>query len=217
MFARIAPSYDRLNSVMSAGRHRPWRQAVVAGLDLAPGDSALDVCCGTGDFLVALARDVGGAGRVVGVDFALPMLGRAQAKCPQAGLLLGDACQLPVAEGAFDAVTIGWGIRNVADVDQAHAEVWRVLKPGGRFASIDMARPRNRWMAAWSGWLFRRGVPLLGALFGQREAYEYLPRSTETFMTRECLADSMRAAGFVDVEWSDLWFGNLCVHRGRKS
>jgi demethylmenaquinone methyltransferase / 2-methoxy-6-polyprenyl-1,4-benzoquinol methylase len=131
-------------------------------------------------------------------------------------LSVGDACCLPVASGAFDAVSVGWGIRNVPDIDAAHREVFRVLKPGGRFVSLDMARPRNAPMRAFSSFLFQKLVPRLGALFGKTEAYTYLPESTERFKSREDLAESMRAAGFTDVAHRDFMFGNICLHRGSK-
>jgi demethylmenaquinone methyltransferase / 2-methoxy-6-polyprenyl-1,4-benzoquinol methylase len=129
---------------------------------------------------------------------------------------LGDACALPIRSDAADAATVGWGLRNVPDIDQAHSEILRVLKPGGRFASIDMAVPRNRLGAKLSRFVFHSLVPRLGYLFGRAEAYTYLPQSTERFSTREQLADSMARAGFTDIHFEDLFFGNICVHFGRK-
>jgi demethylmenaquinone methyltransferase/2-methoxy-6-polyprenyl-1,4-benzoquinol methylase len=215
MFADIAPSYDRLNAWMSLFLHRRWRARAVRMLDLRPGDRALDVCCGTGDFLAPLRAAVGPEGVVAGIDFCAPMLAQARTKSP-AGLALGDACHLPVAGDAFDAVTVGWGIRNVPDIDQAHREIARVLRPGGRFVSIDMARPRNPLVRAVSELLFRTLVPRLGALFGKTQAYTYLPKSTERFWSREQLAASMERAGLTDVRMTDLFLGNLCIHYGRK-
>jgi len=223
MFAEIAPTYDLLNSLMSLSLHGRWRTFAVSLLRLSPGDHALDVCCGTGDFMRPLRKAVGQDGQVVGVDFCAPMLQRAQAKAselaPHASgpsLSLGDACQLPIASARFEAVSVGWGIRNVPDIDAAHAEVYRVLKPGGRFVSLDMARPRNPLMRAMSGFVFNTLVPRLGALFGKTQAYTYLPKSTERFWTREQLAASMARAGLADVGHRDLFFGNICVHYARK-
>lgn len=215
MFADIAPSYDLLNSLMCLRQHKRWRRIAVAELSLSPGAAALDVCCGTGDFLAPLRRAVGG-GLLVGSDFCLPMLDRAQQKAPDAPLSLGDACRLPFADASFDAVTVGWGIRNVPDADLAHREAFRVLKPGGRFVSLDMARPENRLVRSVSGWLMARALPGLGSLFGRRRAYTYLPQSTQRFMSRTELRDSMRAVGFVDVRWRDFALGNICMHTGRK-
>lgn len=216
MFAAIAPRYDRLNGVMSLGLHRAWRRRAVRSLDLKAGDAALDVCSGTGDFLPDLRAAVGPTGRVLGTDFCAPMLQRAGSKDPAAARALGDACRLPVASGSVSGVTVGWGIRNVADVDAAHREAFRVLKPGGRFASVEMAVPRSRVVAALSRLAFRGIVPLMGRLFGSAEAYTYLPESTARFMDRDGLCDSMRRAGFVEVDARDLFLGNLCLHTGRR-
>ncbi|MBI1756884.1 MAG: bifunctional demethylmenaquinone methyltransferase/2-methoxy-6-polyprenyl-1,4-benzoquinol methylase UbiE [Fimbriimonas ginsengisoli] len=215
LFADIAPTYDLLNGVMSLSRHRPWRRFALRGLALRPGDRALDVCCGTGDFMVELRRAVGAEGRVVGVDFCLPMLDIARRK--NAGeLVIGDACALPFRDKSFDAVTVGWGLRNVPDIDAAHREIARVLKPGGRFVSLDMAHPRGRFARWVSDLFFHKGVPVLGTLFGKREGYTYLPLSIDRFLSREELAASMELAGLAEVRTRDLMFGSLCIHWGRK-
>lgn len=217
MFAEIAPTYDFANSVMSLRAHGRWRAEAVDLLGLQPGENALDVCCGTGDFTGPLRRAVGPTGAVVGLDFCLPMLEIAAGKVPgQATLGLGDACRLPVRSGSVDGVTVGWGIRNTPDIDQAHAEAFRVLRPGGRFVSVDMAVPRTKLARRASGAVSRYLLPLLGSLLGKRKAYTYLPKSTESFLSREALAESMRRAGFTDVVWSDRMFGNVCIHFGRK-
>ena len=131
-------------------------------------------------------------------------------------MMLGDACSLPVASGSFDAVSVGWGIRNVPDIDRAHQEAFRVLKSGGRFVSLDMARPKSRLIGKLSETAFHVAVPVLGRLFGKKEAYTYLPKSTHRFMTREQLAESMRQAGFKDVAWKDMMMGNVCAIWGTK-
>ena len=249
MFSSIAPGYDRMNGLMSFGLHHRWRGFAVSRLALKPGDRVLDVCCGTGDFMLPLRRAVGPEGRVVGVDFCLPMLegardkladrtssplgeGRVGVLAPSdrlstpplplprgrgSDLALGDACRLPLASSTFDAVSVGWGLRNVPDLDAALHEAARVLRTQGRFVSLDMARPRNslvRWTAEFS---LRRVLPLLGRLLGLKEdAYAYLPESTLRFASRETLAAAMERAGFVDVAHRDLMLGNLCVHWGRK-
>jgi demethylmenaquinone methyltransferase/2-methoxy-6-polyprenyl-1,4-benzoquinol methylase len=217
MFGEVAPTYDRLNGLMSLYLHRKWRTLAVKALALRPGGRALDVCCGTGDFLPPLRDALGSKGLVYGIDFCAPMLAEARKKFPDYGLCLADACRLPIRDASFEGVTVGWGIRNVPDVDAAHREIWRVLTPGGRFVSIDMARPRNPLVAKMSRWAFHGLAPLLGRLFGKAEAYTYLPESTDVFLSREQLADSMRKAGFSDIRCNDLLFGNICVHWGAKT
>lgn len=220
MFAEIAPTYDLLNSVMSLRLHHRWRSFAVRKLSLKPGDNALDVCCGTGDFMAPLQQAVGENGFVAGIDFCLPMLQKAVGKLgtgsstPRLGL--GDACQLPVRANSLQGVSVGWGIRNVPDIDRAHQELFRVLKPGGRFVSLDMARPRNAVMRKISEFVFNTLVPWMGSLFGKTKAYTYLPKSTQKFWTREQLAASMKSAGFAEVGFKDLFFGNICIHWGCK-
>jgi demethylmenaquinone methyltransferase/2-methoxy-6-polyprenyl-1,4-benzoquinol methylase len=221
MFAEIAPTYDLLNSVMSLRLHHRWRAFAVRKLELKPGDCALDVCCGTGDFMAPLSKAVGDRGKVFGIDFCLPMLQKAIGKPgtsdPQTPRLsVGDACQLPVQTGTFDGVSVGWGIRNVPDIDGAHRELFRVLKSGGRFISLDMARPRNPLIRVPSEFVANSILPRLGALFGKTKAYTYLPKSTQVFKTRKELAASMESAGFVNIGFNDLFFGNICVHWGQK-
>jgi demethylmenaquinone methyltransferase / 2-methoxy-6-polyprenyl-1,4-benzoquinol methylase len=216
MFAEIAPTYDLLNSVICLRLHYRWRRYSVRALELRPGEKALDVCCGTGDFMVPLKDAVGERGLVAGVDFCLPMLEVARKKLGHPNLSLGDACCLPIASESFDAVSVGWGIRNVPDIDKAHRELVRVLKPGGRFVSLDMARPKNRVIRGFSEWAFQTVVPRIGSVFRKTKAYTYLPKSTERFWTREQLAASMERAGLIDVGHKDLMFGNICVHWGRK-
>ena len=218
MFGSIARGYDRMNGLMSLGLHHRWRGFAVSRLDLQEGDRALDVCCGTGDSMLPLRRAVGEKGRVVGVDFCLPMLEGAKTKLGTPEIALGDACRLPIASGLFDAVSVGWGLRNVPDLDAALREAARVLKNGGRFVSLDMAQPRNPVVRRLAGFALRRALPILGRLLKlDADAYAYLPESTLRFASREALKTAMRNAGFEDVAYRDLMLGNLCVHWGRKS
>jgi len=215
MFADIAPTYDFCNSLMSLRLHRKWRAYATRFLELKPGACALDVCSGTGDFIAPLRRLVGPQGTVFGADFCLPMLQRAKAK-PANGLLIGDACRLPVRSDSMDGISVGWGIRNVPDPDSAHREIVRVLRRGGRFVSIDCARPSGK-LGRFAEWMFNHCVPILGALFGHGYAYTYLPRSTRRFKSREELKLSMEQAGLRNVGYKDLFFGNICIHWGTKS
>jgi demethylmenaquinone methyltransferase/2-methoxy-6-polyprenyl-1,4-benzoquinol methylase len=215
LFASIAPRYDLMNTLMSLARHRRWRAQAVARLGLRGGETVLDVCCGTGDFMAPLAKAVGPTGRVAGADFCPPMLERARAK-GFANLTVADACRLPYRNAAFDAATVGWGLRNVPDLGAALAEIVRVLKPGGRFVSVDTAQPRSaigRWVSALA---FRRLVPLMGALFGHGREYAYLPESTERFLSPEALAEEFRRAGFRDVWIERRMLGHVALVGGSK-
>lgn len=216
MFADIAPTYDQLNSIMSFRQHHRWRGLAAEKLQLRGGEAVLDMCCGTGDFLPILRSKVGPSGSLVGLDFCEPMLVQSSEKDNDARLILGDAGTLPLADSFFDAVAVGWGIRNVPDIDAAHREAFRVLKPGGRFVSIDMAIPKGLFAKMGSALVNKVGLPLLGVIFRKREAYTYLPESTTRFMDRAGLKASMERAGFQKVEFQDLFFGNICIHSGVK-
>ncbi len=217
MFAEIAPSYDVLNSLMSFRLHHRWRAKAVARLDLQEGDQALDLCCGTGDFLKLLMKEVGKTGHAVGIDFCLPMLQLAEKKLGgEVHLALADACSLAFRSESFHAVSVGWGIRNVPDIDEAHREAFRVLKPGGRFVSLDMAVPEGKFFGHVSKQILGVLTPILGRLFGQSEAYTYLPKSVGRFLSREQLQQSMIQVGFKDTGFQDLMLGNLCMHWGTK-
>lgn len=216
MFGEIAPTYDLLNSAMSLRLHRRWRSHAVGLLGLQPGDRALDICCGTGDFAVPLKKAVGERGLVVGVDFSQPMLCQAIQKPAQVNYALGDACRLPLQENVFNAVTVGWGLRNVQDLEGALSEIYRVLKPAGRLVSIDMSVPRSSVARGFSRLVTRFLLPTLGAVFGHRRAYTYLPKSTEKFCTPGELREVMLKTGFRTVWYKFYLMGNICVHVGEK-
>ena len=216
MFADISPTYDLLNSAMSLRLHHRWRTDAVNGLRLCYGDMSADLCCGTGDFGRALRNAVSPSGRIVGVDFCMPMLQIALRKPYAMGLSLGDAGAVPLRSSSFDGVAVGWGLRNVTDMGAALAEIVRILKPGGRFVCIDMARPKSALLRVLGRCVFNIVVPAMGSLFGKREAYTYLPKSTDRFTTREGLAEAMREAGLRNVRYEDRFFGNICIHWGEK-
>lgn len=216
MFAEIAPSYDRVNGLMSLNLHQKWRRLAVSKLNLNPGDSALDLCCGTGDFLPLLRQKVGSGGHLLGMDFCPPMLQQSVLKDSKAILSVADACDLPVTDNSLDAITVGWGIRNVPDIDRAHQEIFRVLKSGGMFASVDCAMPTNPIFRFFTQLFRKRLLVTLGAMFKHKNAYTYLEESTVRFKTRQELVDSMRQAGFTDIQFKDLFFGNICLHWGKK-
>lgn len=216
MFADIAARYDFMNGLMSLSMHKRWRAQAVSELNLKAGDSALDVCCGTGDFLIPLARAIGPKGLAAGLDYCEPMVRIAGKKTGSRMLALGDACALPITSSSVDAVTVGWGLRNLADLEGGLREMVRVLKPGGRLVSLDMARPRNPVVRRMSNLVCRTVFPMLGAIFGKREAYSYLPKSTQSFASPGELKALFEGAGLTDVRAKDLFFGNICLHWGRK-
>jgi demethylmenaquinone methyltransferase/2-methoxy-6-polyprenyl-1,4-benzoquinol methylase len=219
MFDRISRVYDLMNTAMTVGLHHRWRERTVDRAQVGPGDAALDVCCGTGDLALALARRVGSDGRVVGCDFSEPMLELARRKAAREGAVgvefeWADALQLPYEDGSFDAVTVGFGVRNLADVDRGLAEMARVLRPGGRVAILEITQPRRPPLSGFFSLWFDRVVPRLGALAGDRDAYTYLPESVKRFPVPEGLAERMAAAGFERIRYTILAGGIIAIHSG---
>jgi demethylmenaquinone methyltransferase / 2-methoxy-6-polyprenyl-1,4-benzoquinol methylase len=220
MFDRIAGVYDLMNSAMTAGLHHEWRQRAVDRAEVGPGSNALDICCGTGDLALALRRRIGPDGRVVGSDFSEPMLELARRKSGEQGLAVefgwADALELPYGDAGFDAVTIGFGARNLSDLDKGLAEMARVLKPGGRAVILEITRPQREPLASFYGLWFDRLVPMLGSLAGDPDAYSYLPESVRSFPEPRALAAKMDAAGFSDIRWLLLAGGIIAIHSAAK-
>ena len=195
MFDRIAPVYDVMNHVMTAGLDRRWRRSTVEAV-VRPGDVVLDACCGTGDLAVAAERR--GARKVTGLDFSQRMLDRAAAKSRTIEWVRGDLLALPFAAESFDAVTVGFGVRNVADLVHGLRELRRVLRPDGRLAILEITQPRGLLKPFFSLW-FDRVVPLLGKLLPGGKAYTYLPASVKRFPAADGLTAMLEAAGFAGV------------------
>jgi demethylmenaquinone methyltransferase/2-methoxy-6-polyprenyl-1,4-benzoquinol methylase len=219
MFDAIAPRYDMLNSVLSAGIHYSWRHFATRCAALTLGDSALDVCTGTGDWAAALKQIVGPDGRVVGLDFSLPMLQNGDRRFEKNSVARaqGDATQLPFESNIFDAATVAFGIRNVAEIERAFSEMARVVKPGGRVVCLEFAEPHPGLMRTLYELHSRWVLPNIGgAISGRREAYTYLPASVARFKSRTELAAVMQSAGLSEVRWVDLTFGIVCIHIGVK-
>ncbi|HET7129801.1 MAG TPA: ubiquinone/menaquinone biosynthesis methyltransferase [Gaiellaceae bacterium] len=210
MFDRIAPVYDVMNRVMTAGLDGRWRR-LTAEAAVRPGDSVLDGACGTGD--LALAAVKAGAVRVTGLDFSERMLERARHKSANVDWIRGDLLALPFSDGSFDAATVGFGVRNVADLERALAELRRVLRPGGRVAILEITRPRGVLRPFFSLW-FDRIVPLLGKVLPGGSAYTYLPASVKRFPDAEALAELMRGHGFGDVRFRLLGGSIVALHTG---
>jgi demethylmenaquinone methyltransferase / 2-methoxy-6-polyprenyl-1,4-benzoquinol methylase len=219
MFDRIAGIYDRMNRTMTAGLDRGWRERAADRAEVGAGASALDACCGTGDLALELARRVGPEGTVVGCDFSAPMLELARRKAAEDRLgwvrfEWADALDLPYEDASFDAVTVGFGVRNFADLERGLAELARVLRPGGRLVILEITQPRRpplRWF--FSLW-FDRVVPALGALAGDRDAYAYLPESVKRFPGPEPLAAMVAGAGLARIRYVILAGGIIAIHSG---
>jgi demethylmenaquinone methyltransferase/2-methoxy-6-polyprenyl-1,4-benzoquinol methylase len=219
IFSEIAPRYDLLNHLLSLNIDRGWRRRAIAALgwERAPAGTYVDLCSGTMDVAVELARRPGFRGRVVGADFAEPMLraGRAKAAALPVRPVVADALQLPVRDGSASGALVAFGIRNLADLDAGLREVRRVLAPGARFVILEFSRPRVPLVRAVYQGYFRYVLPAIGRLVsGHPTAYRYLPESVAHFPTEEALADRMRAAGFGRVTWRRLTLGIAALHVG---
>jgi demethylmenaquinone methyltransferase / 2-methoxy-6-polyprenyl-1,4-benzoquinol methylase len=210
MFDRIAPVYDAMNRIMTAGLDARWRRLAAEAV-IQTGDRVLDAACGTGD--LAIADQKAGADKVTGLDFSAEMLGRARKKAPQLEWIEGDMLALPFADATFDAATVGFGVRNVADLELALRELRRVLRPGGRLAILEITQPRGPLRPFYSLW-FDRVVPLLGKVLPGGAAYSYLPESVKRFPNAEKLADLMRACGFEEVRFRLLAGSIVALHTG---
>jgi len=219
MFGRVASRYDLLNTVMTAGLHHRWRERAAERAELGPGDSALDVCCGTGDLALELATRVSPGGHVVGCDFSEPMLdlAREKARCRDASGVRfewADALSLPYDAGRFDAVTVGFGVRNLADLGRGLREMTRVLRPGGRLVVLEITQPTRPPLSTFYSLWFDRLVPMLGAISGDSGAYSYLPESVRSFPPPHRLAEMMDSAGLQGIRWTVLAGGIIAIHSG---
>lgn len=222
LFSEIAPRYDLLNHVLSLNIDRRWRQRAVRALgwELVPLGTYLDACSGTLDLALELAARRGFAGRVVGADFALPMLARGMPKIcggPVAPVC-GDTQRLPFAAETFAGATVGFGVRNLSDLTAGFRELHRVLKPGGRLVVLEFTVPPGRILRAAYLFYFHRILPLVGRLVsGHPWAYDYLPRSVRDFPGPRALAAHLRNAGFAPVEWRLISGGIAAIHVASKA
>jgi demethylmenaquinone methyltransferase / 2-methoxy-6-polyprenyl-1,4-benzoquinol methylase len=218
MFGRIARVYDLLNTVMTAGLDRKWRIRAVDLAGVGPGDRVLDVATGTGELALELARRVSPGGEVVGSDFSEEMLARARVKPKPAGAELsfewGDALALPYEDGSFNAVTVGFGLRNFAEIDRGLAEMRRVVRPGGRVVILEFTNPTRPPLSFFYRVWFDRIVPVLGRLAGDPEAYTYLPDSVKRFPAPARLAAELERAGLCKISYLLTAGGIVVIHVG---
>jgi len=220
MFSAIAPRYDLLNHLLSFNVDRLWRRRAIAALNwqVAPSATYLDLCAGTVDVAALLAKQPSFSGRVLGADFAEPMLRAGREKVSESvSPVVADALDLPFAANSAGGAIVAFGIRNVNDLDAALREVYRVLNRGARFVILEFTTPRNPVMRAFYHVYFHHVLPFIGGVVsGHRNAYRYLPESVAQFPAEEELAARMTTAGFVDVRWISLSFGIAAIHIGRK-
>ena len=221
IFSEIAPRYDFLNHVLSLNIDRIWRRRAIAELafERDPEGTYLDLCAGTMDISVMIGRAKNFRGSVVSADFAEPMLrqGRGKIEGSRIAPIAADALDLPLAPESMSGAIVAFGIRNVAGLDAALAEVRRVLAPGARFVILEFSRPDSTILNALYQQYFRRVLPAIGSLIsGHPTAYRYLPDSVSNFPTRDDLARRMRSAGFSKVSWRPLTFGVAAIHVGER-
>lgn len=219
MFGGIARRYDLMNTIMTAGMHHRWRRLGVSLTGLEPGGSALDVCCGTGDFSFALAAAVGPMGSVTGIDFSRRMLEVAREKSRQNGKPVdfrwGDATGIEFDDDCFDAATVGFGVRNIKDIKGVFSEMLRVVKPGGRVVCLEITQPSREPFSSFYGVWFNRLVPAVGRLVARHNsAYAYLPSSVRRFPPAPKLKAIMEEAGLKEVDYRLLAGSIIAIHWG---
>ena len=211
MFDRIAPVYDVMNRVMTAGLDQRWRRATVRAV-VEPGDRVLDAACGTGDLAIIAAK---AGGDVTGLDFSERMLERARKKSGAIEWVQADALALPFEDASFDAATVGFGVRNLADLEGGLRELARVLRPGGRLAVLEITRPKGLLKPFFRLW-FDVLVPFAGRVLHGGKAYTYLPASVRRFPGPADLSTLLERAGFADVRYRLLGGGSVALHVGTR-
>ncbi len=216
MFEGVAPRYDFLNRVLSLGIDRGWRRRVVESLELRPEHHVLNLCCGTGDLALEIAR----SSRCTACDFAWNMLTRAQAKARSSNrpiaVACADALELPFADSLFNRATIAFGIRNLESMPSGLTEIHRVLKPGGRLAILEFSQPNRGWLKLPYRIYLDRLLPALGGLLSRKEAYRYLAESIQGFPVPEVLVGLLEEAGFSEARYSWLTGGIVALHVATK-
>jgi demethylmenaquinone methyltransferase/2-methoxy-6-polyprenyl-1,4-benzoquinol methylase len=220
MFSRLAEKYDLINDIMSFGLHRRWKRETVALASEGRTVSRwLDLCCGTGD-ICFLAEAAASAGtRILGADFTLPMLAvarrRARADSRRSSFVQADALRLPFGDGTFDVITVGYGLRNLADPEAGVAEMRRVLAPGGRAVILDFGKPENPIAASLYGAFLNTMMPAVGLLFhGDADTYLYIPASLERYPAQRGVTELMRRAGFANARYENRLLGTMGINIG---
>ena len=219
MFTAIAPRYDFLNHLLSLNIDRRWRRQAVArlGWERHPAGRYLDLCAGTLDLAAILATEPGFRGQVIGADFVLPMLSLGRGKADRVRPVNADAMELPFATARFDGATVGFGIRNLADLDAGLAEIARVLRPGGRLVILEFTTPKRQPLRGLYLFYLQRLLPRIGRLISRHgDAYDYLPASVLAFPDPDELSQRLAGHGFGQVHYT-LLFGGICaIHVGTR-
>ncbi len=218
-FSGIAGRYDLFNDLITQGMHRYWKRFLVAKTGIQPGGKALDICCGTGDITSLLEKKAGREGVVTGLDFSNGMLAVAAQRnaANNVSFIRGDASVLPFASESLDTVTVGYGLRNLVSIDTCLGEVYRVLKKGGRFLSLDMGKVKLPVARQLFAFYFFRIVPRIGKLIYPGEnMFDYFPESSVEFPSQEKLAGMMERQGFIDVRFYNFYLGCVAIHCGEK-
>lgn len=222
-FNSIAKNYDLMNTLMSLGLDKSWRKLTVKRSELKEGGKGLDVCCGTGMLTMEQARAAGPAGEITGLDFSENMLAVARQNIKDfefkdsIRFVQGDAMSLPFEDNKFDCATVGWGLRNVPDIMKAVREMARVVKPGGKVVSLDMAHPTTPVFRELYWLCFNKVVPAMGKLLsGNKKAYDYLHDSAKAFVHQRELAGIFAKAGLVETRYLNLCGGVVAIVEGRK-
>ncbi|MFC6332286.1 demethylmenaquinone methyltransferase [Paenibacillus septentrionalis] len=222
LFENIAPKYDRMNDIMSFRRHKAWRKKTMQIMDVKEGQNALDLCCGTCDWTIDLAK-ASRTGKIVGLDFSEQMLAVGKKKIAAEGLtnqielVQGNAMELPFADNSFDFVTIGFGLRNVPDYKQVVSEMLRVVKPGGKIVCLDMSKPQLQPFKSIYYVYFDKIVPLLGKAFAKQfSAYKWLPDSLQLFLDAKELKALFEEVGAKHVYVKNFFLGIAALHIGQK-
>lgn len=222
VFEKIYGNYDKMNSVISFQQHLRWRKDTMKRMDVKPGAKALDICCGTGDWTIALSEAVGEKGEVIGLDFSKNMLKIGEEKVrnhpiKNIELVHGNAMELPYPDNSFDYVTIGFGLRNVPDYMQVLKEMYRVVKPGGIAVCLETSQPTMIGFKQGYRFYFRFVMPVFGKVFAKSyEEYSWLQESAKDFPGIKELAEMFKQAGFTGVEYKPYTGGVAAVHIGHK-
>ncbi|RFB16976.1 demethylmenaquinone methyltransferase [Bacillus sp. HNG] len=222
VFEKIYKNYDQMNSVISFQQHKAWRKDTMKRMDVQEGSSALDLCCGTADWTIALAEKVGPQGKVIGLDFSKNMLKIGQEKVDklklnQAELIHGNAMDLPFEDNSFDYVTIGFGLRNVPDYMTVLKEMQRVVKPGGKVVCLETSQPTMIGFRQLYFFYFRFIMPVFGKLFAKSfKEYSWLQESARDFPGMKELAKMFQEAGLTDIEVKPYTLGVAAMHLGYK-